>query len=65
MRGKDKALLAVVACQFFLVRVPRVELLRPGDVAHSNFGPKRASNSGRIYPSNKIVRVVHWVLPGV
>lgn len=23
-------------------------------VAHSNFGPKRASNSGRIYSSNKI-----------
>lgn len=53
-RGKKEALLAAVACQFFLLRVRRVESLRPGAVAHSNFGPKRASNSRRIYSSNKI-----------
>lgn len=29
VRGKEKALLAVVACQSFLLRVPRVESLRP------------------------------------
>jgi hypothetical protein len=30
------------------------ESRRPAAVAHSNFGPKRASNSRRIYSSNKI-----------
>lgn len=44
VRGKEKkALLGAVACQFFLLRVRGVESLRPGAVAHSNFGPKRAS----------------------
>lgn len=54
MRRKAKALLAVVACHFFLLRVRRVESLRSGAVALSNFGPKRAFNSRRIYSSNKI-----------
>lgn len=54
MRGRKKALLAAVACQFFLLRVQRLESLRLGAVAHSNFGPKRPSNSRRIYSSNNI-----------
>lgn len=29
LRGKEKAFLDVVACQFFLLRVPRVESLLP------------------------------------
>lgn len=32
----------------------RVDSRRPGAVAHSNFGPKRACNSRRIYSRNKI-----------
>lgn len=54
MRGKEKALLAAVACQLFLLRVRTVESLRSVAVAHSNFGPKCASSSRRIYSSNKI-----------
>lgn len=49
-RRRPRRLLSLVSV---LLRVRGVESQRPGAVAHSNFGPKRASNSCRICSSNK------------